>query len=357
MRSSKTHRSLEEMLEAADRLPCGLMRLSLYEEAVRWADIHADVSEGFRMRRLLIEEAAACLRYDLYAVAFSWCLSKARAHPETYPLSDLLGRYSDVLGKIVNFPDVSRAQYESMFEEVVHEHRICGLSLRQTYLERRSAAIDFGDRAMAVAADREWRKWRRDSQTTVEFETVRQIEHDSFMSDPRSAARAVDNHFARRGRDHTCDAWISSLALMPLLRTGRLADAAAHYRSAGVGGWTVGYIWGRSFKLEYLARIGNLKEGLREFRLQLPSALAQADPLSRFYCLRPSRLLFDRIVENGTRTITMKAPVGVPWADPSGRYETAAIRDWLRSETCSVAMQFDRRNGNTFYSEWLAGNS
>ena len=107
--------------------------------------------------------------------------------------------------------------------------------------------------------------------------------------------------------------------------------------------------------MEYLARIGDLGEGLKEFRLQLPIALAQPDPLSRFYCLRPSALLFDGITERGTRTIALKAPVGVQWANDSGRYETTVIRDWIRSEATAIARRFDRRNGNAFYSEWLAG--
>ena len=91
--------SVEELLSAADRLPAGRARLETLEAAVRVADSLHDVAAGFWTRRRLIDDAAHCLRYDLYAVAFAWCLARARADPARFSLADLLGHYQHLIGR------------------------------------------------------------------------------------------------------------------------------------------------------------------------------------------------------------------------------------------------------------------
>lgn len=341
-------------MAVADRLPTGPARLSVLEQAVRVADTLRDTPAGFRARRALIEEAASCMRYDVYAVAFTWCLAAARSDPVRFSLVDLLGHYQHVIGKMVNFPDVSREQYESLFADVVREFREHGFSLRTVYLERRSVAIDFGDREMARAADREWRKHPRDELSSgVEFEMGWQLKHACFLGDDEAAVRVADDYFARPGRDRRFDPWLSSLALLPLLRVSRDADAAERYRAAARMAPAAGYVWSRGSHMEYLALIGDFARGTREFEAQLPAALAQPDPLSRYHCLRPAALLFDRMAADGVRTVALKAPPGVPWGGSRGVYEVPQVRDWVRAQAAGIASQFDKRNGNTYYSEWL----
>ena len=363
MLNSSTPASIQELLDAAEAIPSGNVRLALYEEAVRWADTHRDVDAGFRVRRLLIDEAASCLRYDLYAATFSWCFSMARANPDRFQTDGLLEHYQHVVSKVVNFPDVTRAQYESLFEDGVRELSASGLSLRVAYLERRSVAIDFGDPAMAVAADLEWRKhpraresWRGNFFIGEAHEKTRQLEYDSLLRDDRAVLAAVDSHFASADRDSALDRVFTVYSLLPLLRMGRRAEAAEKYRLVEKKTYsTAGYFWERSEILEYLVRIGDWPAAIREFKSQLPVALAQRDPLSHFYCLRPSAVLFDRLVEAGIATVAMAAPTGVSWAEDSSVYSTTVVRDWLRAEVSVIAARFDQRNGNTYYSEWLEG--
>ncbi len=347
--------AVAELIEAADSLPFGRSRLEVLEQAARVADAHRDVAAGFAVRRRLIDEAAFCMRYDLYAVAFVWCLAAARAEPERFSLADLLDRYQHVIGKMVNFPDVGREQYEALFTDVVRELGAHGFSLRTVYLERRSVAIDFADREMAEGADREWRRQRRDElSASVEFELARQLEHECFRADNEAAVRVVDEYFARRRRDRAYDPWFCGISLLPLLLAGREADAAALYPNAAQAtARGAGYIWSQGCHLEYLGRVGDFGRGVREFEAQLPAALAQPDPLSRYYCLRPALLLFERMAAKGVRTVDLKPPRGVPWGKARGVYEVSAVRDWIAAEASAIAAQFDRRNGNGYYTEWL----
>jgi hypothetical protein len=346
--------AVANLLAIAERLPSGRARLEILDGAVKAADAHRDVDAGYWTRRWLIDDAAYCLRYDLYAVTFSWCLAAARKDPVRFSVVELLGHYQHLIGKMVNFPDVSREQYESLFADVLREFRAHGFSLRTIYLERRSVAMDFGDRVMAEEADREWRKYRHDALSScIEFELARQMEHECFMEDDAAAVRVADQYFARSVRDHGFDAWLSSLSLLPLLRLGRPDDAAARYRISSRESPTAGYVWSRSYRMEYLARLGDFTRGLREFELQLPAALSQPDPLSRYYCLRPAVLLLDRMSASGVGTVALKAPPGVSWGEAHKGYDIAEVRRWVQTEAATIAAQFDRRNGNAYYSEWL----
>lgn len=348
-------RAVAELLDAADRMPSGAARLEVLDQAVRAADVHRDVPAGFVARRRLIDEAATGLRYDLYAAAFSWCLAAAGDDPARFPPAGLLGHYQHVIGKVVNFPEVTRAQYDDLFADVVRQFRAHGFSLRTAYLERRGVAIDFGDRAMAEEADRAWRLFPRDAlSVSREFETLRQVLHERFLGNDEAAVEVADEHFARRDRDAWCDAQIGSYALLPLLCVRRAADAAAHYRRAArVTRSGSGYAWHLASQLEYLAVIGDVPAGLRALQAQLPVALGQPDPLSHYYFLRPAALLLDRLREAGPRAVRLSAACGIPWVTTTGDYEADVLRGWVRGTAAEIAARFDARNGNDFYSAWL----
>lgn len=346
--------SIAQLLETADCLPYGRARLDVLQEAVQIADTLQDIAAGFWTRRRLIDDAAFCLRYDLYAVAFTWCLAAARKDPHRFSVADLLGHYQYVIGKMPNFPEVRREQYEALFADAVREFRAHGFSLRTIYLERRLAAVDFADKEMSEAADREWRRHSRDRLScSVDYETGYHVEHDLFLGDDLAAVRNVEKFFARPKREHRHDPWISGLVLLPLLRLGRDAEAAAYYQIAARAAHDAGYVWSRGCHLEYLARIGDFEQGERELKIQLPAALAQPDPLSHFYCLRPATRLLGRMASAGVATMTMRAPPGVPWGEGLGVYRVPELREWTRAEAMRIASQFDKRNGSPFYSEWL----
>jgi hypothetical protein len=347
--------SLEELLATADRLPAGRVRLEVIEQAVRVADSLRDVVAGFWIRRQLIDEAAYFARWDLYAVAFAWCLAAERNDPVRFSGADLLRHYQHVIGKTVNYPDVSRQQYESLFADVVREFREHGFSLRTVYLQRRAAAADFADRDMALAADREWRKHGRDELSeSAEAEMAWQMEHECFLGDDRAAVRVADEYLAGPGRAPGIDSWLGGYALLPLLRLGRGTDAAAWYRAATAkAAPAAGYFWCQSFRLEYLGRIGDFSRGVSELEAQLPAALAQPDPLSRYYFLRAASVLLGRMAAAGVRTVAIKAPPGVPWGSGHGAHSVSELDELARAEALAIAVQFDRRNGNAYYGEWL----
>ena len=344
----------EDLLGAAMQMPLGPVRLETIEQAVRLADSLRDTDAGFACRQMLIDEAGVCNRYELLGAAFSWCLATARREPERYAVFDVLERYQNTIGIMVNFAQVSREQYAALLEDVIREFRAYGLSLRMVYLRRRCVGIDFGDPAMAAEADREWRKHPRDLvSASVEFEQHLQLDYECFLGDSPAAVRVVDAYFARAKRDQHADLGFNRSALLPLLRVGRGEEAAVRYKTVARNTRTLGYSWDWGYCMEYLAHINDFPQGLKEFENQLPAAMAQTDGLSRYYFLRPAAFLFQRLAASGMKTAMLKAQPLAPWGEKRGAKDVAVVGVWLRTEAASIAAQFDRRNGNDFYTEWL----
>jgi len=346
-------------MEAADPLPAGPVKMSMLEETIRIADSLRDADAGYRIRRAYIDVAHDCMRIDVYMVTFAWCLAVAEKEPARYSIPDLLNHYHGVLGWVGNFPHIPRADFEALFEDVLTKYRAHGLSLRVLYLKRRSVAIDFGDPAMAVEADGEFRKHRRpDGINPIEWEAGWQLQHDRFLGDEEAAVRTADAFFALSGRTGRRDAYLANLSLMPLLHVGRTADAAARF---DVGAKPLklgtGYGWDHADRLEYLAHTADPRRALREFAAQLPVALAQTDALTRFGFWRPAAALLARMEAEGVREVSLNVPERLSWYDPQGVYPLAVVSDWARWEASDIAGQFDRRNGNGYYRKWLEATS
>jgi len=344
-----------ELMVAAGSLPSGPVKMSLLEEAIRIADSLRDTDAGYRIRRAYIDVAQDCMRCDVYIVTFSWCLAVAQERPDRYPVADLLNHYHGVLGWVGNFPHIARTDFEALFDDALAKYRAHGFSLRILYLKRRSVAIDFGDRAMAAAADGEFRKHPRpDGINPVEWEAGWQIYHDRFVGDEGVAVRTADAFFALPGRTGLRDALVANLSLLPLLHVGRTADAAARFdlgqRPLKLGS---GFGWDHPDRLEYLARTGDSNRAFRHFEAQLPVALAQTDALTRYRFLRPVAALLARMEAEGVREVSLNAPESLPWYDPDGVYPLAVVGDWARREATDIAALFDRRNGSDYYTDWL----
>lgn len=347
---------LDELIAAADKLPLGDAMIDLLQEAVRLADSYRDVAAGYRARLRLLESVRSSLRYDLFVTTFAWCLAIAEADPAG-GLVELLMSYEEMLEKVPNFPHITRDQFEAMFAHLTQLCLTHGRSLRGAYQSRRAAATDFGDPVMAAEADREFRKHPRPErwEWTWEWELLRQVEYETFRADDEAAARLTLRYFARRDRDREWwDPCVAGQGLLPLFRTGRVDEAAQlHRRSYRHFDAGRGYGWQWAKHLTYLTWVDRSDRGIRMFEAQLPVALAQPDPLSHFHCLFHAKVLFDRLVADGIQIVTMRAPGSVPWGSGRGKYEVGTILRWIRETTSEIAAQFDRRNGNRYYSDLL----
>jgi hypothetical protein len=209
---------------------------------------------------------------------------------------------------------------------------------------------------MARAADRKWRRHRRDAHSdSPGMEALRQLKFEDFVGDFEAAARTIDRWFADPWRAAFFDDQMAGHALLPLLRLGRAADAVALHRRS----WRKirpghGYNWSWGPHLSFLGLTGNRDRGVRLFQTLLPVAFGQPDLLSKFHFLEHALVLFRRLAADRPNAIRLRVPDSVPWHDPAGRYKPAAVQGWIEREAEAIARQFDARNGNTYHVDLLA---
>ncbi len=345
--------AIDELLRAANALPDGDARLALTEEAVRVADTHGDHVRGYQLRHELIRLASACLRYDLYASTFSWCLSQAERNPTRFPIADLLWWYQDVIGKLVNFPDITRAAYEELFTDAARLIRQHGYSLRGIYLERRSVGADYGSQEMALEADAVWDKYPRDRLAySVRTEAGRELQHRNFLGDLSGAVSAAEKYLVTR--NVRTEEWVVGEALLPLFLLSRVEDALRYHKlTEGTFKHHIGYMWHWGPHMTLLALTDNYTAGLRCFEAALPLALAQPDLLSQFHFLEHAVVLFDRVAAVRDQKMRLRVPSNVAWHSPDALYEPVTVRGWLETEARSAAERFDARNGNDYFRRSL----
>jgi hypothetical protein len=186
------------------------------------------------------------------------------------------------------------------------------------------------------------------------FEAGRQIEYENFLRDDPAAAASVRKWFADPRRERWCDDWLCGESLLPLLRLGRVEEAAGYHRQS----WKTirpgnGYQWFWGPHLSFLALTDNLDRGVRLFQSMLPAAFDQADRLSQLHFLEHALVLFRRLAAVRTKAVRLRVPPSLSWHDPGGRYAPSAVLGWIEETATDIARKFDERNGNGYHAELL----
>ena len=154
---------IELLLDQAESLENGPAKVVLLEEAVRLADTHGDLQEGFRTREELITAAMFAGQPDVELVAFSWCLSQCDRDPETFP-----GKRNAVeiqMGPGQRRPlsaDLPPADRGHARRYMTRRYERAGSTLHAVQTLRRDLAMYLGDRHKAEEAHVEMERTRRD---------------------------------------------------------------------------------------------------------------------------------------------------------------------------------------------------
>jgi hypothetical protein len=164
----------------------------------------------------------------------------------------------------------------------------------------------------------------------------------------------MEKWFANSRREDWCDDWIAGEALLPLLRLGRVEEAAKfHVRYWKLIRAGTGYQWFWGPQLSFLALTDNIDRGVRVFQTMLTAAFEQPDLLSRFHFLEHALVLFHRVVQVRQKPIRMRVPPTASLHDPSNRYRPSAVLDWIEELATDIAKQFDARNDNDYHVRLL----
>jgi hypothetical protein len=343
---------IEEFLDQAAGLQHGPTQIGLLEEAVKLADMLADIPLGFRARSRLVEAANFGGAPEKVMVAFSWCLAQLDKNPDHFPLYETLWEYKWVIGCMPSFVRLSRAQIEAAFDDFRSRVERANYGTRPVYKLRASVACKMGNLDDYHKAHALWLKTKRgmfSDCSTCDLST--EVEYLALTGEDEQAIERARPLLEGKARCEEEPHTTLALVLQPLVRLGRLEEAMTYHRK----GYRLisrnrSFLQAAAKHLEFLALTDNLAKATKLFEAHLPWALETFDDLDRFQFSMAARFLFDRLQTSGKKTVKLRLPSTFPLFDESGKYGVPDLADWLRTDAADLARRFDARNGNDSFA-------
>jgi hypothetical protein len=344
------------LLAEAECLSDGPARVAIVQQAAEIADSHNDLELAFGVRKSLLGVCLEADECELMLVTFTWCLAQHDRDPERFPADLILWPFRWVVSSLPTFPQVARAKIEEMKADMAARYTRAGASLRAYHLMCRKMAVDMGDTAAAVAADREFRKsppdWQSDGVTTEQgFE----ITYRLFRREYAKALAAAGPFLTRQIRSDHFEGQACADALLPLLSAGRAADAIPyHRRGYKLRRNKIRHLDSVAKHIGFLALTDNLATAVRLFEKHLPQAIQTSNAFNRLRFLIDSFPLLDRLAKTPKDNKRLRRPPGCSVEGNGDRVSVRDLRIWLRELAADLARTFDTRNGNTYFTERLA---
>jgi hypothetical protein len=343
---------INELMSRAEQLGHGPTEVGLLEEAVRLADLLADIPLAYRARTKLITAAKFGGSPEKAMVAFSWCLAQMDRSPEQFNERETLWQYKWVIGSLSSFPQLSREQIKAALEDLGRRIERTGYGIRPVYKLQYTLAGEMGDLDEFHEAHARWVASPRgelsdcqacDIQAEVEYLVDSGRDEDAIHK-----ARPI---FEGRSRCTVVPHTTLARSLLPLVRLGRLEEAMANHRKGYrlIAGNRY-YLQRFAQHLDFLAITDNLAKGLKLFEAHFPWSLECFDLDDRFRFSLASRFLFERLLLSGKKTVKLRMPSTFPLFNDSGKYDLSALIAWLEADSVDLAARFDARNGNDSFA-------
>ncbi len=346
---------IEELLAQADDLPECPSKLALLEEAVRLADTHRDTELGDEARDALIQTATFTGYPEKALVAFSWRLAQADRAPEQFPESRLMWEYKWVAGSLTNFPQISRRQIENAFEDMEARFRRSGYGMRAIYKLRWEAALDMGEPDEARRYYRLWDKTPRDANSDcIACEQDSRVEYHVYFGKHEKALQLAEPILKGSMSCGTVPERTFGTVLLPLVRLGRVDEAAKYYRKgyrlASGNRDSLDYF---GDYLTFLGLTGNFSQGVKLFERHLGWAVETMDLYARWLFYLGARFFLPLVAQSGWTELKLRLSKETPGYRADGRYETKELASLIDCMCRELAEQFDARNGNDGFTRKL----
>jgi hypothetical protein len=329
--------------------------VQLLEEAARIADTLADVPLGYRVREQLVDAACWSGHLDKMIVAFAWCLAQYDRDPTHHSMRSLYWRYKWVVGEAAIFPQIALGKQIELFDDMATRYTRAGISLRPVHSFRCYLEMVRGDVDEAARHYRAWIEAPRDSYSNCHAcELDERVGYHAFRHDDEEAIREAEPMMTGRMRCAEVPHRTYARLLSPLLRLGRLDEAADAHRR-GFHLLTPGHkmLDFAGEHVAFLALTGNHGRAVKALEQYLPFAIELRGRLDGFLFLLDALLLLDLLTAGGTMAVRMRLPKDTPVWQNEKRYDVAALRSWITREVTATAAAFDRRNGTTYTSRTI----
>jgi hypothetical protein len=347
---------IEALVRTTWELEPGPAKVAVLEEAVRLADAHADVPQGFRLREMLIDAATFGGSPEVALVAFAWCLAAYDRDPAGgFNLFGLLWKYKWVLDAAVEYPTVGRGQIREMLADMERRYRAAGAGLHPVHQTAREVYRFMGDMPAAKAAHALVRQSPRDALSNCRAcEEHAQVKYYLGVGKPAQAVKKAEPLVAGRMTCAQVPHVTYSYLLLPVLFAGDPATAAEyHRRGVRLLGTNPKFVSNRAWHLIFLAVTDNLTAAARYLEKQLGTGLATTCPAWRFDFAAAAAFVLDRLIAR-PRQLRVRVPAGAALPADVDPTDLTALRDHFRGDAQELAAAFDARNGNDHFARQLA---
>ncbi|RKG90726.1 hypothetical protein [Corallococcus terminator] len=349
---------VEALREQAEGLPEGDAKVRTLEEAVRLADTHGDVPLGYALRDGLIDAATFGGFPDKALVAFAWCRGQQKKDPQRFDPEDMLWKQKWVVGRLDEFPHISRKQIADALDDVEQSFAKLDAGQRAALKLRYQMARDMGDTA---EAERLWEAWLvapRDHLTDCRVcELDDELDHHVDRGEWEQAVKKAKPILDGRQSCAEIPHLTLGTLLYPFFKLNRLEEArACHVRGYAMVAKNREFLATVGEHLEFLALTGNLSRGLTVLEKHLGWALEHSSHRDRFTFYAAGSFLLGQVTADGREEVSLRLPKAFPLHAVDGGYATRALRDWMETQARDIAARFDARNGTARFMELLARN-
>jgi hypothetical protein len=342
---------IQKLLIQRDRALSPDDRIALLKQAIKLADTHNDIEWGFDLRLDLIRDEKDTSRCDESLPAFTWILDTYDRNPDLFDEDDFLWEYKWMLGSVRRNSSVSMEQIDSIAEDFKDRLLRNGYSLRPYYTTKVHLAFFLGK--------------LEDAEKYID---LRNREVRDGMANCRACELDDDVELElRRGNFDTALAVGSSMLNKKLTCTHMpfscYCNCVKYFQKAGEMEKEYEYFLKAEIDLAELqdtsqiAETGMMTRFLTDYnRENAWTFFAQhahwnvdsEDYLDFVFSINVLPLLS----EGGTRTLNVNP--SLEWYREDNTYELKEIYNYYYDKATDLAERFDKRNGNSYFSEQLA---
>ena len=347
---------IDELLYECANQPKGSLKISLAKQAIALADQINDLDRGYAAREELISCSAFRGRPDLSIPAFAWCLAQADANPNRFDLRHLLWMYKWIVAACSECPGISLAQFDELLADLGRRFQAAGYSSRVYYQRKAAGYAVMGHLSEAALAYQEWPLQARDTVSDCHAcdinESVIVLTHLGRLEDAFEYAEPI---LSGRKRCAEVPHLTYAVLLLPALRLNKLAEAQEFHR---LGYQRIAqnpnFVKEHGIHIVYLSVIGNLKRAVILLERHLPMALKSSIPLNQLHFYAACHLLTQQLICAGRHSIKARLPQDFALWQADGCYDLDGLQAWFNQQAIALAEQFDQRNRNTYYSDYVA---
>ncbi|MDR1711137.1 MAG: hypothetical protein LBR58_04690 [Propionibacteriaceae bacterium] len=365
MSKQDSRREIEELIEAARRMPDGPAAIAKARRAVEIAQELEDERLEYRARMFLTNEAEMGGESELSLSSFSWCLSKHDSDPERFPIKvehhSLLWYYKWMPNTLASSPVFSRQQITTMLDDMEARYQRAGAGMGGVLAARYRVAGNLGDWDLAQELYEQVLATERDQYSDCEACT-KALFIFMFLAlgdEPRALALLDET---MQGRYWCANQPSGMLAetLLAKLRAGRLGEAKADhtrsYRDIRSNPARAGTL---ACNLAFCAVTGNAARGLALLERHL--GWLGYDPLDvegQRSLLTDAAVVLEAVVADGHGGELVrgadKAEFTQFFGEHDGPWRAADLLPVVWAAAEQRARAFDERNGNDYVSSCVA---